>query len=113
MAAAARDRTNWSPGKSLIDFVASIGLNLDDLSSVDELQDRLDQISAAWNDLPIHERQRLDLQEGDLSGCERAMEAYQTDVDVSALIRSLDTSYLKVSCPRPRRLRRLSARPGC
>jgi hypothetical protein len=37
MAAAARDRTNWSPSKSVIDYGASIGLGLDNLSSVDEL----------------------------------------------------------------------------
>jgi hypothetical protein len=60
MAAAARDRENWSSGKSVINFGASIGLGLDGLSSADEIQERLDQIAAAWNDLPIHERLRLD-----------------------------------------------------
>ncbi len=88
MVAAARDRSNWSTGKSLIDFGSSIGISLDDLDSVDQLQDRLDQISAAWNDLPISERQRLDPPPGDLSGRERAMAAYQTDIEVVALIRA-------------------------
>ena len=88
MTAAARDRTNWSPSKSLVDYGASIGLSLDNLSSVDELQGRLDQITAAWNDLPIHERQRLDPPTGDLSGRIGAMAAYQTDDEIEALIRS-------------------------
>jgi hypothetical protein len=88
MAVAARDRTNWSPTKSMIDFGASIGLPVDNLSSVDELQGRLDQIAAAWNALPIHERQRLDPQPGNLSGRTRAMAAYQTDDEMTALIRS-------------------------
>src|SRR5215207_5007386 len=79
MTAAARDRTNWSPSKSVIDYGASIGLSLDNLSSVDELQGRLDQISTAWNELPIHERQRLDPLKDNLSGLTRAMAAYQTD----------------------------------
>ena len=101
MAAAARDRSNWSPGKTMIDFGASIGLSLDDLSSVDELQGRLDQISAAWNDLPIHERQRLDPLEGNLSGRERAMAAYQTEVEVSALIRSFRYEMPQGELPSP------------
>jgi hypothetical protein len=86
MTVAAQDRTNWSQTKSLIDFGASIGLSLDDLSSVDELQGRLDQISAAWNELPIHERLRLDPPKDDLSGRARAMASYQTDDEVEALI---------------------------
>jgi hypothetical protein len=88
MDAAARDRTNWSPGKNMIDFGSSIGVSLDDLSSTDELQDRLDQIASAWNDLPIHERQRLDPPKDNLSGQARAMAAYQTDDEIEALIRS-------------------------
>jgi hypothetical protein len=88
MAAAAQNRANWSPGKTMIDFGASIGVDLDDLYSVDELQGRLDQITAAWNDLPIHERQRLDPPKDNLSGRTRAMTAYQTEVEAEALIRS-------------------------
>jgi hypothetical protein len=88
MAAAARDRSNWSPGKTMIDFGASIGLPLEDLSSADELQARLGQISAAWNELPIHERQRLDPPKDNLSGRTRAMTAYQTEIETEALIRS-------------------------
>lgn len=101
MAAAARDRTNWSPSKSLIDFGASIGLSLDDLSSVDELQGRLDQISAAWNDLPIHERQRLDPPKENLSGRSRAMAAYQTDDEVEALIRAFRYEMPQGGLPSP------------
>jgi hypothetical protein len=101
MAAAARDRTNWSPSKSVIDFGASIGLSLDDLSSVEELQGRLDQISAAWNDLPIHERQRLDPPKGNLSGLTRAMAAYQTDNEVEALIRSFRYEMPQGELPAP------------
>jgi hypothetical protein len=88
MAAAARDRSSWSPGKTMIDFGAGIGLPLEDLSSADELQARLDQISAAWNELPIHERQRLDPPKDNLSGRTRAMTAYQTEIETEALIRS-------------------------
>ena len=101
MAAAARDRTNWSPSKSLIDFGASIGLSLDDLSSVDELQGRLDQISAAWNGLPIHERQRLDPPKENLSGRSRAMAAYQTDDEVEALIRAFRYEMPQGDLPSP------------
>jgi hypothetical protein len=101
MAAAARDRTNWSPGKAMIDFGASLGLSLDNLSSVDELQDRLDQITAAWNELPIHERQRLDPPKGNLSGRTRAMAAYQTDIEMEALIRSFTYEIPQVDLPSP------------
>jgi hypothetical protein len=86
MAAAAQDRANWSPGKSMINYGESIGISLDNLASVDELQDRLDQIGAAWNELPIHERQRLDPPQGDLSGRSRAMTTYRTDDEIVALI---------------------------
>jgi hypothetical protein len=101
MAAAARDRTNWSPGKTMIDFGASIGLSLDDLSSADELQGRLDQISAAWNELPIHERQRLDPPKGNLSGRTRAMTAYQTEIEMEALIRSFTYQMPQGDLPSP------------
>ena len=102
MTAAARDRTNWSPSKSLVDYGASIGLSLDNLSSVDELQGRLDQITAAWNDLPIHERQRLDPPKGNLSGRIGAMAAYQTDDEVEALIRSFTYEMPKGELPSPK-----------
>jgi hypothetical protein len=101
MVAAARDRTNWSPGKSVLDFGASIGLNIDDLASVDELQGRLDQISAAWNDLPIHERQRLDPPKDNLSGRDRAMAACQTDDEMEALIRSFSYELPEGELPPP------------
>jgi hypothetical protein len=101
MGAAARDRANWSPGKSVIDFGASIGISVDDLSSGDELQDRLDQIAAAWNDLPIHERQRLDPPKDNLSGQERAMAAYQTDDEIEALIQSFAYELPEGELPSP------------
>jgi hypothetical protein len=101
MAAAAQDRMNWSPSKSLIDFGAGIGLSLDDLSSIDELQGRLDQISAAWNDLPIHERQRLDPPKDNLSGCARAMAAYRTENEVEALIRAFTYELPQGELPAP------------
>jgi len=101
MAAAARDRTNWSPAKSMIDFGASIGLSLDNLSSVDELQGRLDQIGAAWNDLPIHQRQRLDPPLDDRSGRARALAAYQTDDEVEALISSFRYEMPQGDLPSP------------
>ena len=101
MAAAARDRSNWSPGKTMIDFGASIGLPLDDLSSADELQGRLDQISAAWNELPIHERQRWDPPKDNLSGRTRAMTAYQTEIEMEALIRSFSYEMPQGDLPSP------------
>lgn len=88
MTAAARDQRNWSSTKNMINFGESIGLGLDSLSTAEEQQGRLNEIAAAWNDLPIHERQRLDPGEGDLSGRSRAMAAYQTDDEVEALIRA-------------------------
>ena len=101
MTAAARDRANWSPGKSVISYGESIGISLDNLSSVDELQDRLDQISAAWNELPIHERQRLDPPKDNLSGRSRAMAAYQTDDEVHALITSFRYDMPQGDLPSP------------
>jgi hypothetical protein len=101
MAAAARDRENWSPGKSVIDFGARIGLSLDGLSSRDQIQERLDQIAAAWNELPIHERQRLDPPRDNLSGRERAMDAYQTDDEIEALMRSFSYELPQGDLPVP------------
>jgi hypothetical protein len=101
MTAAARDRANWSPGKSVMNYGESIGISLNNLASVDELQDRLDQISAAWNELPIHERQRLDPPEGDLSGRSRAMAAYRTDDEIEALITSFRYEMPQGDLPSP------------
>ena len=101
MSAAALDRANWSPGKSIIDFGSSIGISLNDLSSADEVQDRLDEIAAAWNDLPIHERQRLDPPKDNLSGRGRAMAAYQTDDEVAALIKSFRYEMPEGELPSP------------
>ena len=88
MTAAARDQKNWSPTKSMINFGEGMGISLDDLSTTEELQGRLNEIAAAWNDLPIHERQRLNPPEGDLNGRSAAMAAYQTDDEIEALIQA-------------------------
>jgi hypothetical protein len=88
MTAAARDQKNWSPTKSMINFGEGMGISLDDLSTTEELQGRLNEIAAAWNELPIHERQRLSPREGDLSGRSAAMAAYQTDDEIEALIQT-------------------------
>src|SRR4029450_6072811 len=101
MAGGGRGRNHGWPGKSRSAFGASIGLSLDDLSSADELQGRLDQISAAWNELPIHERQRLDPPKGNLSGRTRAMTAYQTEIEMEALIRSFTYQMPQGDLPSP------------
>lgn len=88
MTAVARDQKNWSPTKSMINFGEGMGISLDDLSTTEELQGRLNEIAAAWNDLPIHERQRLNPPEGDLNGRSAAMAAYQTDDEIEALIQA-------------------------
>ena len=88
MTAAAHDQRKWSPSKNMINFGESIGISLENLATTEELQGRLDEIAAAWNDLPIHERQRRDPQHGDLSGRTRAMAAYQSEDEIEALIRS-------------------------
>ena len=88
MTAAARDQRNFSPTKSLINFGESIGIGLDDLSTAEELQGRLNEITAAWNDLPIHERQRLSPPTDNLNGRREAMAAYQTDDEIEALIQA-------------------------
>jgi hypothetical protein len=72
----------------MINFGEGMGISLDDLSTTEELQGRLNEIAAAWNDLPIHERQRLNPPEGDLNGRSAAMAAYQTDDEIEALIQA-------------------------
>ena len=59
MAGANDDRANWSQGRVLADFGASLGIRLDGADTIEELQERLDAVTAAWNGLPVEERHRL------------------------------------------------------
>lgn len=59
MAQACADRSNWSQGRVLGDFGASIGIDLNAPATEQELQDKLGQIMSEWNDLPFEERARL------------------------------------------------------
>jgi hypothetical protein len=89
MGAAAEDRANWSSGKVLQDFGAQRGIPMDDAPDLETLQDRLNEITNAWNALPIHERQRLMPHPGDRddeSGRDRALAAYDIDDEVTALL---------------------------
>jgi hypothetical protein len=56
MAAACADAANYGPTKSLLAFGREAGFPVDDASSVDELEETLAQVTAAWNALPEHER---------------------------------------------------------
>ena len=89
MTAAAEDRAHWSSGKVLQDFGAQQGIPMDDAPDLETLQDRLNEITNAWNALPIHERQRLMPHPGDRddeSGRDRALAAYDIDDEVTALL---------------------------
>jgi len=59
MVEATGDRSNWSQGRVLQDFGASMGIELDGAGSMEELQGRLDEVMTAWNELPVEERKRL------------------------------------------------------
>lgn len=59
MAEACADRSTWSQGRVLSDFGASIGIDLSMSESQEELQDKLDLLMQAWNDLPAQERVEL------------------------------------------------------
>jgi hypothetical protein len=89
MESAVSDRANWSPGKVLLDFGSQLGISLDDGADTDTIQARLDAIQNAWNDLPIHERQRRmpkPTDRRDESGSDRAMSAFGTGNEIDALI---------------------------
>ncbi len=58
MAAACADPVNYSSSKSLFAFGVEIGINMDDLKSLDEANERMQQITDAWNALPQDERIR-------------------------------------------------------
>lgn len=59
MAEACADRSNWAQGRVLSDFGASIGIDLSMSESHEELQDKLDVVMQAWNDLSREERVAL------------------------------------------------------
>lgn len=56
MPAACADESNYSASKSLMAFGREIGITMDNLADVDEVNTRLQQIVEAWNALPDEER---------------------------------------------------------
>ena len=90
----AEDRVNWSPNKVLADFGRTIGIDLDGAPDLETLQQRLEQIQQAWNELPVSERRRLMPRPGDptgeeadeLPGREVAMRLFGTDDQIIALL---------------------------
>ena len=68
MAKACADPSRWGSAKSVLAFGEQVGISLDDAETIDELQDRLDRIGAAWNDLPEDERHRRTAHLDDLVG---------------------------------------------
>ncbi len=59
MADACADRSKFSSGRVLQEFGRTLGIPLDEADDVDELNERLQRITTAWNGLPIQERRRL------------------------------------------------------
>ena len=91
MRAAADDRANWSINKVLADFGRSRGIDLDTAPDVETLKERLEEINALWNALPMEERQRLMPRPGrdpdpDLPGREQAMDGFGIDDPLIAQI---------------------------
>jgi hypothetical protein len=90
----AGDRVNWSQNKVLADFGRTIGIELDGAPDLETLQQRLEQIQQAWNELPVSERRRLMPRPGDptgeeaddLPGREVAMRLFGTDDQILALL---------------------------
>ena len=58
MRAACADPANFGPSKQMMAFGQEIGITLDDLQDMDDANDRLQQITDAWNSLPVEERRR-------------------------------------------------------
>lgn len=58
MPAACADTSRYGAAKSLLGFGNEIGLALEDVADEDQFQARLQQITDAWNALPIDERRR-------------------------------------------------------
>lgn len=50
--------TNHSQHRTLADFGTSIGIDLEGAADIDDLTQRMDQLTQAWNDLPVDERVR-------------------------------------------------------
>ena len=89
MQAVGDDRASWSTGKTLMEFGRSIGLGLDETSDQEGIQQRLDEISRRWNELPVEERRRLMPDPGgapDLSLAERLTRRFGVDDAVQALL---------------------------
>ncbi len=59
MAEANDDRSNWSQGRILGDFGASLGIDLSEPTSLEGTQRKFDELVNRWNDLPFEERERL------------------------------------------------------
>lgn len=53
------DTSRHSPGRALRDFGGDLGIDLDGAEDVEELQQRVAQVTEAWNALPTAERLRL------------------------------------------------------
>lgn len=58
MAEACADPARHGATKSILEYGESIGISLDGATTVEELQERLDQVVEAWNALPVDERRR-------------------------------------------------------
>ena len=59
MAEVNADRSNWSQGRILGDFGASLGIDLSEPTSLEGTQRKFDELVNRWNDLPFEERERL------------------------------------------------------
>lgn len=86
MAAACTDDRNFGSNKILLGFGAEIGVTLDDATSIEEVQERFQRITDAWNALPIDERRRrtpgLDALEAE-AGAEGVDDGYEWTADLS------------------------------
>ena len=58
MAAACADLAKFGPSKQMFAFGREIGISIDDVPTVEELNDRVERIQNAWNALPQEERWR-------------------------------------------------------
>ncbi len=59
MAQACADPARHGSAKVLLDFGRSIGIDLDGAETVEQLRERMDELTSAWNALPDSERHRL------------------------------------------------------
>ena len=103
------DRVNWSPNKVLMDFGRDIGIHLDDAPDMETLQQRLSQITEAWNALPVADRRRLMPRPGDdmeveadaMPGREIAMRRFGVDDQVQGLLMTFADSLPTGEMPTP------------